>query len=564
MSKPTEKHGTLADGTAQDAPRPAAHQMLSDDWEERLAVARAQREKVLKAKGKKPSKPKVERPRFLDEDPAAQLGLPRAAPSAKAGPNPTKEASTAGILAPSDEAATLATAFRDAAQSETEPPAKRLAVPISRAATVAFACFFGLGFGMVLSFGAVVAMGWISWQDIAPGRSISEPVAASPAPQIFGNVNPEPLPEVSVNTAVQFRHVRLTPVHVQQRETPRLLLSGASDVRLASVSSPPPRLDATGASNELASQLDFQPATIDVAFENPLRQAVKQALLEAQSKSGDVLPTLPEQSTVQFSVVSASLALPTPDLSLPSAGSIRDVMPVRMQIPSLFKGAPAEAVNVSWAQPEKLEVFDIGLTKLSLTAATDDIAVPDGSIADTLPAFALPGRPAQQEAIASRLPAVGGPPEFKPDLAFRLGFRGGAAERFSLVTFAPANVPNDKMARNAELLQATGFPVAKSNRVNFKVSRTHVRYYNREDESVARAIAAEIGGPARDFTTARNPPPPGRVEIWLKGNRKFTSVASKPKHAVSAAQRNAALKSKLKNRLVSKLRSGAHLEGGSR
>ena len=109
-------------------------------------------------------------------------------------------------------------------------------------------------------------------------------------------------------------------------------------------------------------------------------------------------------------------------------------------------------------------------------------------------------------------------------------------------------------------LTETGFTVSDPARVTFRISSNHVRFYHAADAEAAAALAAEIGGPARDFTTFSPAPPEGLIEVWLAGSTsgavaKTTTTRKKPRAPVSEEAQIQALR----DRLIQQLRSGQHL-----
>jgi hypothetical protein len=307
----------------------------------------------------------------------------------------------------------------------------------------------------------------------------------------------------------------------------------------------------------------FQPSDIFVSFDhNPAELASIPRLQAVPDQAGDTLPMLPETSLVQVASFVASPTPPPVENSAQILGSAKDAMPVRIAMPALFKGTPDGVPEDVQQQAEQLVVFDDVIQGFVYRGPSDIDVFVKASIIDSPPAKAVSVRAPVIGRQAFDLPEIGPPPDAKPTLAAKLGLSTEAAKQVELVTFAPTNVSDERIAGNAELLSSTGFPVADVNRVNFTVSQNHVRYYSLDDEKVARAIAAEIGGPARDFTNLRNAPPPGRVEIWLQGNgTAASSTTTAPTRTVTAAERRAAAKAQLERSLVNSLRRGDHWKG---
>ncbi|WP_299409192.1 hypothetical protein [uncultured Roseobacter sp.] len=558
MSDLAKEESAESAGKSQSASKVTAHDLLSTDWEDRLAEARAKRQKLLEAKGKSGKKPVVKRPRFMDEEGMQPFAPVAPRPMAAPVPDAMAEDPTPAQADPAQEAASLAAAFREEGAVTQPPRGKLFPASIPRVATVAFACFFGLGFGMVLSFGAVVGMGWVSLTDVAPQQNLASPDIKPEAPSIFSGSGLS-LPVVStIGQNTDLSLPKLTTVQTGPHGMPRLFAASAADNAPAEVLSPGPRLNIIALTSEPLTYAEIHTGPIDLAFASPVRGDAVQ-LLTGTERMTDALPVLPEVSNVKPLTFLASLNAPIRESQVLAKAFAAQTAPIRMPVPQMYESMKGDPPATVWSEPLKLDVFYPNMVDWASIDLAEPVTGLDGSQVDVPPIRAQNASVLPTETVSFKLPDVGGPPISRPDLAFRLGFRGDKAAQFSLVTFAPTNVKSDALDRNAEILTATGFPVASVNRVNFKVSKTHVRYYSPQDEQVAQAVAAEVGGIARDFTGARNSAPPGRIEVWMAGNRAFASTNNRPKRTPTAAQRRASLKAQLENRLVNSLRRGEHL-----
>ncbi|WP_299677646.1 hypothetical protein [uncultured Roseobacter sp.] len=142
----------------ENQPTSAERAALQIDLEERLATARIERARVLAEKGAIEKKPPVTALAFRDSaaktsDFAPKLAAPKT--SAVSVPAQAGHHSASGLLATDRNPAT-ASINAEARQGW------RIPLPV----VVAFAAFFGLGFGMVLSLGLVVGLGWVSLSDL--------------------------------------------------------------------------------------------------------------------------------------------------------------------------------------------------------------------------------------------------------------------------------------------------------------------------------------------------------------------------------------------------------------
>ena len=87
---------------------------------------------------------------------------------------------------------------------------------------------------------------------------------------------------------------------------------------------------------------------------------------------------------------------------------------------------------------------------------------------------------------------------------------------------APETVLPAEVGLMVSDLDARGFDVGDPKRVALTISSTQVRYFHPEDAAAAGALAELLFAEARDFTTYRPSPPPGRVEVWLAGRAERT------------------------------------------
>ena len=135
---------------------------------------------------------------------------------------------------------------------------------------------------------------------------------------------------------------------------------------------------------------------------------------------------------------------------------------------------------------------------------------------------------------------------------------------------APETVSAAELTSTIASLQDAGFTLGETDRVPFKVRESHVRFYHDGDKALAQALAAQIDGEARDFTTSDISPPDGLIELWLEGGEK-TKAATKPARkparpqtAQAAAKdgksrsEDAAIRA-LRDKIVRQLQKGEHL-----
>ncbi|MCA0271048.1 MAG: hypothetical protein LCH69_03165 [Proteobacteria bacterium] len=139
--------------------------------------------------------------------------------------------------------------------------------------------------------------------------------------------------------------------------------------------------------------------------------------------------------------------------------------------------------------------------------------------------------------------------------------RPAPTEDFTLIVHAPATLTEAEIATAADALEAAGFGAITPKTVAVNIRETNVRYYSPEDEAIAARLAEVMGARLRDFTGFSPKPPDGTIEVWLegRGNAAATKVSTKPaktkkKRAAAAGPSQVQI---LKDRLVRQLRAGA-------
>jgi hypothetical protein len=138
---------------------------------------------------------------------------------------------------------------------------------------------------------------------------------------------------------------------------------------------------------------------------------------------------------------------------------------------------------------------------------------------------------------------------------------------------APESIADADLTATIAGLQGAGFRLGENDRGSFKVSKSHVRFYHASDRAAAEALAARIGGEARDFTASDFDPPEGMIELWLQGSGPTVAAAKPAKPAKKAARpqttraaskerkapsEDSVIKS-LRDKIVRQLQKGEHL-----
>ena len=157
-------------------------------------------------------------------------------------------------------------------------------------------------------------------------------------------------------------------------------------------------------------------------------------------------------------------------------------------------------------------------------------------------------------AALSGLPDISKGPliDLAPPAPLALGWLAAIpnARTFSIILNVPATVPDPVVSETEAVIAALNLPQRPTQKVNFRVSSSQVRYFNADDFTAAEALANEIGASLRDFTGFRPSPPDGVIEVYLAGHgssRPSRTAQSRP--PPSEADR-------LRSRIVNQLRSG--------
>jgi len=210
---------------------------------------------------------------------------------------------------------------------------------------------------------------------------------------------------------------------------------------------------------------------------------------------------------------------------------------------ALSAPAPATSFKVASNAPTFPLFRDATSTQIELAPLLPgDLRVP--RIPSALPIHLPQGAPP----VASQPPAaIVTPEKTQPKLAGR---------DYQILLSAPASLSDSRLNAYTEALGETGLAVGQANRVTFRVSANHVRYFHPDDREAARQLANSISGELRDFTNFSPSPVLGTIEIWLAGKNVPTRSARSQRPAPATG--NPALKT-LRNRLLESLRRGDHL-----
>ncbi|MCV3271315.1 hypothetical protein [Roseobacter sinensis] len=535
-----------------EAPTAAERAALQADLEERLAEARIQRAKVLAARELAKKKANLEQ----TNKPVPQGGPATGKPPLSTGkPSDIPKPVPRGRVRPDISVPAVPIIAEQMAEPEQR---RRRAVPLS--VMIAFACFFGLGFGVVASLGLVVGLGWVSVSDLnRPAVSNTAPEVSPVAPAALAV---DAYADVPSGIDVARPTPRAAVVASQPSAIPQLGESG--DGTLAAVMSPAPQVEAALTNIVWTSFPQETPKSLAPVSANPAPAVWSKPPKALARPFPEAMPAVLERSPVRARALAVSLSGPVIEAALPALPAQAVVPPDHGPIVALFDVQEDQRPEVQQAPMGRPVLEPLLRASLSPSASAPVTAVAPIDQFGAVPRVVQPAALLAQPKPLRGLPQIGGPVERPLTLAAKLGGAGEDVSQIALFAYAPTSVSADALNEKLGDLATTGFPLAETSRVNFRVSKTHVRYYTRADETVARAIAAELGGAARDFTRERIAAPAGRIEVWMAGTRvgapKPRTVAASPqRRAALKAEQQARVRTQLKNRLVDSLRSKEYL-----
>ena len=474
---------------------PSIDEMLrSGSFHERLAAARAKREKALAASAEAPEqlvsgqKP-WERPEYMRGEP--QGGQRKRRP--RDGGRP------AGAVA---KGFPILTEARPAA--ETGGPAEAGAqageaqagiVPAPAAApTTGRLRLLQVAGGAACGIAVGIAVGYWFADGAVPVTGATSVPAAPQAALAVGTAAPQALQE--------------TPVP----GTARIALPGADGVPAMPE---PPQL----------SKVTYLSATLPhIALGGPVEPAAA------------IAPRLADAGpAVQDGEVPVPVSLSAPQ---PGRGGL--LAPPAPESDLGFAGLSATG-PVSFAAPLG-QLPDVEASLPALPAAPDAIGYP---VALLLPdAVTLPDMPGDAPLAGQDVPL----PVARPVAAPR--------RDLTLIVRAPSGLSDEAIGAATEALTAGGFAAAGAEPVDFKISETNVRYFSPADKESAAAVARTLDARLRDFTDYSPRPPEGTIEVWLAGQGDAPArAATAPAKAHARAEAPSAVDI-LKNRLIRQLRAG--------
>lgn len=274
----------------------------------------------------------------------------------------------------------------------------------------------------------------------------------------------------------------------------------------------------------LAASL-WMPATVPAPI--PQATAFSQPLaLPDASARGTEPPELPAAAlTVSLPAVAAlprGAERPVLDARHMTAAPAPDPV-LRTQspaVPRLAALAPPFDLSITsaWgAEPPALSLQTASVSLPMITAPSPDPASPqldmphrmatpsaDADLATTDGAFwASAPTPAQPQMTY---------PTFVPDTVF-----ARPAARISRVAvYSPARLASDRRDWAMSRLSETGWPTDVAT-TPYTIAETHVRYFHAADQTAAESLAVLLDTSPRDFTSFSPAPETGHLEVWLGG-----------------------------------------------
>ncbi|WP_170558175.1 hypothetical protein [Ruegeria atlantica] len=251
-----------------------------------------------------------------------------------------------------------------------------------------------------------------------------------------------------------------------------------------------------------------------------------------------VEPSAPEANTVALDLVpQPSPSEPQPEpvelVALPVAPKLPDVpeslvtptpsgLSSALQVPTLFGTLDSLETPAAPQAPAPLEI--------------------EVSLVPLLQETSEPSQPIQRTALLDD--AVTTPqPEPAPEntvVAFRI--------------YSPTNVPQSVVDSVVSNLTSTGHELSGQARVGFGITKSNVRFYHKQDEERAAALARDSGAQLRDFTGADVKTPSGIIELWLAGEGSGVAAAKPTTTRKTVRAQTPNRVNRLKSQVLSKLK----------
>ncbi len=120
--------------------------------------------------------------------------------------------------------------------------------------------------------------------------------------------------------------------------------------------------------------------------------------------------------------------------------------------------------------------------------------------------------------------------------------------------FSPTNVPQSIVDSVVTNLTSTGHELSGQARVGLKITQSNVRFYHKQDEERAAALARDSGAVLRDFTGSNSKTPIGIIELWLAGQSGDIARVKRTTTRSTATALGPNRVNRLKSQVLSKLK----------
>jgi hypothetical protein len=266
-----------------------------------------------------------------------------------------------------------------------------------------------------------------------------------------------------------------------------------------------PPLPGAAASDSAPGEVPAPPAA-----SVPRGDPVPSAMLDAPptrnlpSAEAGALPAMPGP-------VAAAMTDPSRIAALPQPGSDG------LSVPAVQVGSPRVSVDTVVATPDGVPGEE----------ASGFVTPRLASLDATLPGFAAAPDLAGPPAAGSAPDVDAAAPEPLPAEPVGTG---------TVFFHAPDTVAASLVEREASLVaEATGLSTSVKEPVSFTISSSNVRYFHPEDREAAAAVAEALSARLRDFTDFEPAPDVGTIEVWLEGEPEAAEAASVAPAAVEPA-----------------------------
>ncbi|MCG7519808.1 hypothetical protein [Ruegeria sp. Ofav3-42] len=300
----------------------------------------------------------------------------------------------------------------------------------------------------------------------------------------------------------------------------------------------------------------------------PIVPTQPDAIVNAGSKvTGEVAAAIPKQASAyqpekrgsNVRETSAVLSLPEVMAALeieeppavrvlidPNASGLRTVSIEPMEQPE-ETGLPPVITEPKQAKPQS-EKPDSPILSATLvppdTSAPSDVSEPLETLAPDTPVPSEPSDTVERTALLDDPIEPSEPAPVSGQAAFRL--------------YAPNSLSADTVNSVVTTLTTTGHELSGTARVGFGISQSNVRFYHKQDEATAAALAQDAGALLRDFTGAATKTPSGIIELWLAG-KGSGGVAVQRTAKRSRAKAPAANRvNRLRSQVLSKLKNATN------